>query len=37
MDEFERLLAAQQLSIERLVRYRLSSQTDADDVLQETY
>lgn len=37
MDEFERLLAAQQLSLERLVRYRLPSQADADDVLQEIY
>ena len=37
MDEFERLLAAQQLSLERMVRFRLPIQADADDVLQEIY
>ena len=37
MDEFERLLVAQRLSLERLVRYRLPVQSDADDVLQEIY
>ena len=37
MDEFERLLVAQRLSLERLIRYRLPVQSDADDVLQEIY
>lgn len=37
MEEFERLLALQQLSLERLVRFRLPVQADADDVLQEVY
>ena len=37
MDEFEMLLAAQQLSLERMVRFRLPIQADADDVLQEIY
>ena len=37
MDEFEKLLAAVRNGVERFVRYRLPSQTDADDVLQEVY
>ena len=37
MDEFEKLLADVSSGVERFVRYRLSSQTDADDVLQEVY
>ena len=37
MDEFEKLLSVASSSVERFVRYRLSSQTDADDVLQEVY
>lgn len=37
MDEFEKLLAEVSSSVERFVRYRLPSQTDADDVLQEVY
>ena len=37
MDEFEKLLADVSNGIDRFVRYRLSSQTDADDVLQEVY
>ena len=37
MDEFEKLLAEVSSGVERLVRYRLPSQTDADDVLQEVY
>ena len=37
MDEFEKLLADVSNSVERFVRYRLPSQTDADDVLQEVY
>ena len=37
MDEFEKLLAEVRSSVERFVRYRLPSQTDADDVLQEVY
>lgn len=37
MDEFERMLGAVRTSVERFVRYRLPSQTDADDVLQEVY
>ena len=37
MDEFEKLLADVSNGVERFVRYRLPSQTDADDVLQEVY
>ena len=37
MDEFEKLLAVERTSIERFVRFRLSSKADADDVLQEIY
>ena len=37
MDEFEKMLGAVRSGVERFVRYRLSSQTDADDVLQEVY
>ena len=37
MDEFEKLLAAARVSVERFVRYRLNSKADADDVLQEVY
>lgn len=37
MDEFERLLNAERVSIEHFVRYRISSKSDAEDVLQEVY
>ena len=37
MDEFEKMLAEVSGGVERFVRYRLPSQTDADDVLQEVY
>jgi len=37
MDEFEKLLADVSRGVERFVRYRLPSQSDADDVLQEVY
>lgn len=37
MDEFEKLLEAERVSVERFVRFRISSKADADDVLQETY
>ena len=37
MDEFEKLLAEVSSGVERFVRYRLPSQTDADDVLQEVF
>lgn len=37
MDEFEKLLAEVSSGVERFVRYRMPSQTDADDVLQEVY
>lgn len=37
MGEFEKLLEAVRVSVERFVRYRLPSHTDADDVLQEVY
>lgn len=37
MDEFERLLKAERVSIERFVRYKISSEADAEDVLQEVY
>ena len=37
MDEFGKLLSEVSSGVERFVRYRLPSQTDADDVLQEVY
>lgn len=37
MDSFEELLAVNRSSIERLVRFRLPSKDDADDVLQEVF
>lgn len=37
MDEFEALLAAQKISIERFVRFRMPSKADADDVLQDVF
>ena len=37
MDEFEKLLSKVNSGVERFVRYRLPSQADADDVLQEVY
>ena len=37
MDEFEKQLDCVRIAVERFVRYRLPSQTDADDVLQEVY
>jgi len=37
MGEFEKMLAAVSSGVERYVRYRLPSQADADDVLQEVY
>lgn len=37
MDWFEKLLDTERISVERFVRFRLNSKTDADDVLQEIY
>ncbi len=37
MDDFEILLKAEHISVERFVRYRISSKADADDVLQEVF
>lgn len=37
MDEFEKLLDAERVAIERFVRFRMSSKADADDVLQEVF
>ncbi len=37
MDEFEKMLSDVSSGVERFVRYRLPSQADADDVLQEVY
>ena len=37
MDDFEKLLEINRSSVERFVRFRLSSKADADDVLQEIY
>lgn len=37
MDDFEKLLDAERISVERFVRFRLSSKADADDVPQEVY
>jgi len=37
MDDFENLLDTERISVERFVRFRISSKADADDVLQEVY
>ena len=37
MEEFEALLARERGPVERFVRFRLPTQADADDVLQEVY
>lgn len=37
MDDFEALLNAERIPVERYVRFRLNSRPDADDVLQEVY
>lgn len=37
VDEFENLLEAERVSVERFVRFRISSKADADDVLQEVF
>lgn len=37
MDEFEEMLEAERLYVERFVKFRLSSKADADDVLQEVF
>ncbi len=37
MDEFEILLEAERMSVERFVRFRMNSASDADDVLQEVF
>lgn len=37
MEEFERLLEAVRPPVERFVRFRINSQMDADDVLQEVF
>ena len=37
MDEFEKLLGAERVSVERFVRFRLNTKADADDVLQEVF
>ena len=37
MDDFEKLLEAERVSVERFVRYRMNVKADADDVLQEVF
>ena len=37
MDEFEELLEAERLSVDRFVRFRMNTKADADDVLQEVF
>lgn len=37
MDEFEKLLEAERVPVERFVRFRLNSKADAEDVLQEVF
>ena len=37
MDEFEKLLETERVSVERFVRYRMNVKADADDVLQEVF
>ena len=37
MEEFENLLEAERVSVERFVRFRISAKADADDVLHEVF
>lgn len=37
VDEFEALLDAEKISVERFVRFKINSKADADDILQEVY
>jgi len=37
VEDFENLLEAERVSVERFVRFRMSSKADADDVLQEVF
>lgn len=37
MEEFEDMLEAAQISVERFVKFRITSKADADDILQEIY
>ncbi len=37
MDEFENLLEAERVSVQRFVRFRMTSKVEADDILQEVY
>lgn len=37
MDEFEKLLEAERISVERFVRFRIYSKYDADDLMQEIF
>lgn len=37
MDDFEKLLSAERVAVERFVRFRISPKADAEDVLQEVY
>lgn len=37
MDDFDSLLEAERISVERYVRFRINTKVDADDVLQEVY
>lgn len=37
MDDFEKKLNAERQSVERFVRFKISTKEDADDVLQEVF
>ncbi len=37
MDDFEKLLETERVSVERFIRFRIGPKADADDVLQEVY
>lgn len=37
MNDFENLLETERVSVERFVRFRMSSKADADDILQEVF
>ncbi len=37
METFEDQLAAEKISVERFIRFRIASVADAEDVLQETF
>ena len=37
MDEFEKLIEKEKISVERFVRFKIGSKADADDIIQEVF